>query len=59
MKYKVQAYDLNKNTKESIEKLCKEQNRSESFIVSKLLNKLLDPVSGKPDLNKVADMIRG
>lgn len=44
MKHKVQAYDLTKKTKEEIIKVCKKEVRSESFIISRILNKMFDPI---------------
>jgi len=46
-KEKTQAYDLSKKTKEAIKKICTEEERSESFIVSRILNKMFDPISDK------------
>lgn len=43
-KYKIQAYDVSEKTKKAIEKMCLHENRSESFIISRLLNKLFDPI---------------
>ena len=46
-KQKTQAYDLTAKTKESILKICKDEQRSESFIVSRILNKIFDPITDK------------
>jgi len=46
-KQKTQAYDLTPKTKEAILKICKAEQRSESFIVSRILNKMFDPLEGK------------
>ena len=46
-KQKTQAYDLTPKTKEAILKICKSEQRSESFIVSRILNKMFDPISDK------------
>jgi len=43
-RHKIQAYDISENTKEAIEKLCEKEQRSESFIVSRILNKMFDPI---------------
>ena len=43
-RHKIQAYDISENTKEAIEKLCDKEQRSESFIVSRILNKIFDPL---------------
>ena len=43
-KEKTQAYDLSKKTKEAIQKICIDEQRSESFIVSRILNKIFDPL---------------
>lgn len=43
-KYKIQAYDVSEKAKEAIKQQCYNESRSESFIVSKILNKLFDPM---------------
>ena len=43
-RHKVQAYDISDNTKQAINKLCDKEQRSESFIVSRILNKMFDPI---------------
>jgi len=44
-KQKTQAYDLTEKTKSAIQKICIEEQRSESFIVSRILNKMFDPLN--------------
>lgn len=46
-KCKVQAYDISEKAKEAIKLQCKEEARSESFIISRVLNKLYDPIENK------------
>lgn len=46
-KYKVQAYDISEKAKKAIEKLCKDEQRSESFVISRILNKMFDPINEK------------
>jgi len=46
-KQKTQAYDLTPKTKEAIKKICEDEQRSESFIVSRILNKMFDPIEVK------------
>lgn len=43
-RYKIQAYDVSETTKRHIEILCEKEKRSESFIISRLLNRLFDPI---------------
>lgn len=43
-RHKIQAYDISEKTKKAIEKQCKYEQRSESFIISRLLNKIFDPL---------------
>ena len=43
-KHKVQAYDVSEEAKKRIVKLCADEQRSESFIVSRILNKMFDPI---------------
>lgn len=45
-KCKVQAYDVSEKAKKAIKDVCDREQRSESFIISRLLNKLFDPVEG-------------
>lgn len=46
-KQKVQAYDVSEKTKAAIKKICEDEQRSESFIISRLLNRLFDPICVK------------
>jgi len=46
-RHKTQAYDLSPKTKEAIQKICEQEQRSESFIVSRILNKMFDPLEIK------------
>lgn len=43
-KHKVQAYDVSEKAKNAIINQCNEEQRSESFIVSRVLNKIYDPL---------------
>lgn len=43
-KDKIQVYDLTENTKKAIAEKCRTEERSASFIVSRILNKMFDPI---------------